>query len=66
MAARERAASLLTHYFRTAFEGAGLDWGHDNYSEVEEIVDAIADMVAEAVEVHREGDPHLYADGSTA
>lgn len=57
MPARDRAADLLVHYFRAAFEGAGLNWDYDNRSEVEQIVDAIAAMSAEAVEAPPRGRP---------
>lgn len=61
---RERAAGLLTHYMRTAFEAAGLHWDSDNTSEMHGIVDALHGMVLDEVREHTEETPHLYPDGS--
>lgn len=64
------AADLLAHYFRTAFEAAGLEWGGDNAAEMEEIAYQLAAAAREQakaeVESHLDGAPHLYADGSSA
>lgn len=64
------AASLLTHYFRTVFEAAGLEWNSDNTGEVEQIVHQLAAAAREQAEAevraHNENEPHLYADGSSA
>lgn len=49
MNAQERAADLLVHYFRIAFQEAGAGWDSDNASEVSEIVDLIGDMVRDEV-----------------
>lgn len=38
---RERAIAVLIHYFRTAFEAAGLGWTADNETEVRDIVENI-------------------------
>ena len=51
------AKRLLTHYFQTAFQGAGLRWDNDNRVEVEEIIDLIFAEIndqAEAVDERRE------------
>lgn len=63
---RERAATLLTHYLKTAHVNAGVHWDADNDGEVEEIIDALHDMVVEQVQEHSYGTPHPYPDGSTA
>lgn len=42
MSAR-RAAEILSHYFRTAFEGQGLEWTPEN---TRDIVQAVRDLVA--------------------
>jgi len=39
--ARKEATELLTHYFRTVWERAGLTWTSDNYAEIEALVDAL-------------------------
>jgi len=56
MSARDRAVELLAHYFRTAFAAAGESWTSDNHVEIEQLVDAIAEMIESA--------PHIHADGS--
>jgi hypothetical protein len=61
---RGRAADLLTHYLRTAFEGAGLKWDSDNSYEVDQLVDALHEMVVDEIQEHAENAPHLYPDGS--
>jgi hypothetical protein len=66
MDARFRAIDLLTHYFRTVFEAAGLSWDADHASEVEELVDALRNMVREEISDHVEQAPHSYPDGSAA
>jgi hypothetical protein len=43
VAQRERAKQNLVHYFRTAFNGAGLQFDSDNVAEVRDIVDALVD-----------------------
>lgn len=64
----ERAEHLLTHYMRTAFTAAGLNWNEDNDAEIGNIVDALGEMAEAAsrrhVELHLAQDPHLYPDGS--
>jgi hypothetical protein len=71
--AKDNAVELLQHYFEQAWTAAGLDWASpDNDGEVEAIVDALEQMAVaaaqdaarDAVEAHRENEPHLYADGS--
>ena len=60
MSAKDRAADLLVHYFRIAFQEAGARFDSDNASEVLEIVDLFGDMVAEEVRAQldaRLGDP---------
>lgn len=58
MSGQQRAADLLAHYFRTAFEAAGIRWDGDHASEIEEAVEAIADMVrAEVREQLRLAEP---------
>lgn len=49
MSAQDRASDLLIHYFSVAFEAAGARWDSDNSSEVEEIVEAIADLVRDEI-----------------
>ena len=49
--ARRQAASLLSQYFMTAFKAAGLDWDGDNASEVDEIVEAITDIVRDEIRI---------------
>jgi hypothetical protein len=61
----DRAAGLLTHYFRIAFRGAGLDWDADNESEMQILTDAMQEMVADEIRDHVEDAPHLYPDGSS-
>jgi hypothetical protein len=72
---RDKSVRLLTFYLSSAWEAAGLgDWVEENTREVEQIVGSlivvmnhIADQRAqEAVEAHRENEPHLYADGSSS
>jgi hypothetical protein len=42
---KQKAVSLLTHYFQTAFKAAGLKWDSDNDMEMEQIVDEILEGV---------------------
>jgi hypothetical protein len=49
VSAQQRASDMLAFYFKTAFEAAGLDWDGDHYSEIEEAVGDLADMVREQV-----------------
>lgn len=67
---RAVATELLTHYLRTVWEAAALVWLPDNDAEVESIVNALAgvadEAANEAVRAHRENEPHIYPDGSTA
>jgi hypothetical protein len=58
----DRAASLLQHYFRTAFQAAGLPWNEDNDAEVRSIVSNLTDVVYGAVREHAEDAPHPYPD----
>lgn len=62
---RDRAAGLLTHYFRTAFRATGLAWDADNDAEIQILADALHEMVADEIREHAEGAPHLYPDGSS-
>lgn len=39
--ARDEAQVVLVHYFKTAFQAAGLNWNADNEQEVESAIDAI-------------------------
>lgn len=57
---RNDAKSMLVHYMGKAWERAGLKWDSDNISEVEGIVDSIAEVVKD--EVH---DEFLAADRAT-
>lgn len=41
----QRASGLLAHYFRTAFEAAGLKWESDNAAEIRETVEVLGDLV---------------------
>lgn len=66
MNARERAAGLLAHYFRTAFQRAGIGWDGDNEAEMEQLVDALHRMVVDEIQEHADNAPHLYPDGSSA
>jgi hypothetical protein len=52
--AADYARRVLTHYLRTAFEAAGLEWDSDNTAEVHAIVDSL-------VEAARH-DPHADDD----
>lgn len=52
--AQQRLVGLLDHYFRTAFEAAGLDWDGDHSTEVEEMVDAMTDIVRDEIRVAAE------------
>lgn len=54
MSAQQRATSLFSHYFRTAFKAAGLDWDGDHQSEIEEAVDALVDMVRDEIRMARD------------
>lgn len=51
MAAQQRTTEMLAFYFKTAFEAAGIQWDSDHYSEIEEAVERIADMIREQVRV---------------
>jgi hypothetical protein len=62
---RDRVTGLLTHYLRTAFRGAGLNWDADNEAEMNILADALHEMVDDAVREHAEDAPHLYPDGSS-
>lgn len=43
---REEAKHLLVHYFRTAFEAAGLTWNGDNTAEVGSALDLLIEEAA--------------------
>jgi hypothetical protein len=62
---RDRAAGLLSHYFRTAFRAAGLDWDADYEAEMHILADALHAMVTDAVRDHAEDAPHIYPDRSS-
>lgn len=62
----ERAEDLLRHYLETVWRKAGLAWENDNAREVGAIIDAITEMIDDAVRQHAENEPHLYADGSSS
>lgn len=47
----ERAKALLTHYFKTVFVAAGIEWADDNESEVAQIVDDIEEANVNALKV---------------
>lgn len=69
-AAADQAADLLIHYFRLIAHNAGFGWDGDNNAEVRIIVDRLMDaarqVAREEIEAHRENEPHLHADGSSA
>jgi len=44
---REQAKKLMVHYFRTVFKQSGLEFGPDNKTEVELIIDWIIEAVQE-------------------
>jgi len=37
--AQQRATEFAQHYYSTAFEAAGLTWGADNNTEVEDLIE---------------------------
>ena len=45
---KARAIMLLTHYFRTTFEQAGLKFDNDNEAEIAEIINCIFDTIIES------------------
>lgn len=47
MTAEDKLADLLVHYFRLAWEGAGLHWDSANRAEVEEMA-ALVVQIARA------------------
>jgi hypothetical protein len=65
-----RAADLLIHYFAGIAHEAGFNWVGDNASEirtaVDHLMDAARDIARQEIEAHRENEPHLHADGSSA
>jgi hypothetical protein len=63
---RERATRLLSHYLRAAWKAAGLAWEPDHDTEVACIVEALVEVVNDAVREYTESAPHIYADGSTS
>lgn len=52
---RKDAVGLLTHYFRTAFEGAGLAFQEDCFAEMEHLADSLIDA---AVAKMKQEAPH--------
>ncbi len=51
MNARDQLAALMVHYFRTAFEAAGISFDGDHRSEVEEMANLIVTIArSEAVD----------------
>jgi hypothetical protein len=44
---KARAIMLLTHYFKTVFEQAGLKFDNDNEAEIAEIINCIFDTIIE-------------------
>lgn len=44
---RSKVQKLLSFYLRKAWENVGLTWDQDNETEIEEIVEAFAEMVHE-------------------
>ena len=64
------AADLLIHYFRTLVGIERADWDPDYSAEIRNVVDrlmdAARDIAREEIEAHRENEPHLHADGSSA
>ncbi len=48
---RNKAISLLDHYFKTVFEKAGCGWNSDSDYEMEEIVNCLID--AAVMEIKR-------------
>jgi len=47
MSAEERLADLLGHYFKTAFEAAGLPWDGDHYAEIGDIAALVVGIARE-------------------
>ena len=45
-------AALLEHYFRTAFEKAGLRWTGDNATEMQEIAALVVAIAEQAARDH--------------
>ncbi len=58
---REQAVTLLTHYLSLPWEAAGLGWDSDNAGEVEQIIDALLDEVADRARAHVEDAPTIPA-----
>lgn len=46
---REKAKSLLQHYFRHVWESAGLGWDGDNSSEIDELADCLIDAAKDEI-----------------
>lgn len=44
---KARAIMLLTHYFKTVFEQAGLKFDNDNEAEIAEIINCIFNTIIE-------------------
>jgi hypothetical protein len=51
-AAHDRVTFMLTHYFRNAFQHAGIGWNSGNDAEVARIVDDLHEMVVNEVQEH--------------
>lgn len=66
MSARDRVASLLSHYFSTISQAAGVGWDSDNEAEIAELADAIEQVAVDQVHQHADNAPHIYPDGSTS
>jgi hypothetical protein len=68
--AAEAAADTLIHYFRVIGGIERADWDSDYSAEirgaVDRLMDAARDIAREEIAAHRESEPHLHADGSTA
>ena len=44
---KAKSVQLLSHYFKTVFKKAGLNWDSDNDSEMQELVDCIIEATKE-------------------
>ena len=52
---KQAALGTLTHYFKSAYEAAGLLWGEDNEAEVQDaLVELVKAVTEEEREQHRE------------
>lgn len=62
---KERLERLLRRYLMTA-PGAVVSGDAGRDTDVKAMVDAIEEMIDDAVRYHVEDEPHIYPDGSMA